>query len=566
MNRRPDPVIVAILAFAVVLIGWGIWRIPPHQLNGDEWSVVAKSLLMLFHEPVMPRFRKGGNMHMRLLAFAYLPLVAYWAVTGQLPTVVRESSVYSSEVPLDPGPMLTAFYEAVLAGRVVSVLAAVGVVYLVFRLATELADRRAGILAALTLTASVGFVTISKFSNEDAPQMFLVVLTLLLLVYAVSDRSPRYLLFASVMFGLAVSMKATSGLLLAPMALAVSEIEWRPKRSIVYLAQSGGLYGLAAATAYFATTPSALVFPSRWATSVLAYLGFSITTLPVSAGHTVQNPGWAVLTVHLAQSLGIALFIVAIASASVAAWGVYRRRYDRRLLLVLAFGAAYVLVLTTPRMPQYPRMMLLHPILAICVGVVGADALSIDVQRWSSLAGPVLVGVLALSTASTVVFVADFGTSRADATEWAAEHVEDGATVDVYSYRVYRPEFRDGVRVNDYFLSHPSDPAAREIATDRVDRACPRYIAMTSYYYQRFLLDETRFPGATELVRDLLGGDTAYRPVATFGPPVTTDFSLEARARRSAEYPPVWLRGDANPTIVVLERSAGSAPQCRGKS
>lgn len=568
MNRRERLHLVALLAIALAVIGWGIWRVAPHQLNGDEWSAVGKALLLLFHEPVTDNFRKGGNFHLRLLSMAFIPLAGWWLATGRLDPMLDASFGFGTNIPLVPGPTLDGFHQAVFVGRSVSVLAAIGTVYVVYLLARETASHRAGLIAGLTLIAMPGFTSLAKFANEDAPQLFLVMLTLYLLVLAVDRDDDSRLAIAAVTFGLAVSMKATSGLLLIPGILAVHSVEWRHRREARHLLESAGLYTTLASIAYFATTPSALVFPTRWLASILAYIGLSMTNAPVTSGITYTVPPATVAGVHFTRSLGGFLALVAVVAVAILTVGLARRRYDRRLVLVLAFAIPYALVLLTPRMPQYPRLILLHPPIAIAIGVVLADGFEAFPHRFKSLDTPTGSGALlasvivALTLVSTAAFVADFGTSRAQATDWLDANAEPGDEIDAYGYRVYAPEAPPEATVWRPLLNDPANDTATDRAIERVQMRCPRYVVLSSYYYGRFLNQPEKWPAESHHIEVLLFGASGYREAARFGPPPLRDYSWKAKFWRSFNYPPTWLWGDANPTIVILERAGEPASTC----
>lgn len=562
MNRRTDPLLVGILVVAAVLFGWGIWRIWPHQILGDEWSVVGKSLLMTFHNPVMPTFRKGGNLHMRVLGVTNLFLAGYWWLTGLLPTAVNDTAIYASRIPLDPGPLLTVYNDALLAARVVSVAAGVAAVAAVYGLTRELAGRQAGLISAGVLAASPGFATLAHHATEDTLQIMLIVVSLLLLVRAVAADSRRGLQLAAITTGLAVSSKATSGALLAPFALAIWWVA-TDRRDFSVLAVESGIIAL---LAYFATTPSAVVYPLTWAGQIISYTGLSITTIPIPGQpeSTATTRSFRTAPVNLLSSLGAALFVTGLAAVAASTWGLARRRYDRRLGIVLIFGAAYGLMMVPPRMPQYPRLIVLHPVLAVCMGVVAAGLLARHRSVNRRAIGTIMVGVIVLTAASTAFVVGDFATSRREASLWAADNIDPGATVDNYGYRAYRAEPPDHASVRTFALNDPDNVDDRRVALVRIKNACPKYVFLNSRYYSRFLSGPTVFPRSKRLVQSLLSGEAPYRQVARFGPPPLPKEWDNQRLRLSMQYPPSRMHLNGNLLVLVFERKPGVQPtNCR---
>jgi hypothetical protein len=164
-----------------------------------------------------------------------------------------------------------------------------------------------------------------------------------------------------------------------------------------------------------------------------------------------------------------------------------------------------------------------------------------------------VVAILVVSGLYTAVAVADSNRSRTEATDWLSDNLDGAATVDVYSQRVYLPEFPESVTVNRYVIHSSYNRSEWQPGLERLDCRAPEYIVLSSDHYFRFFKDPTVFPTVTEHLSELIRGERGYEIVERFGPPITTDHS--AGAKFSASLSTVDYPADGNPTIVVLRRT-----------
>ncbi|WP_336357938.1 glycosyltransferase family 39 protein [Haloarcula sp. CGMCC 1.6347] len=547
VRREPFVPLIALAAF--LLMVFGTWRLRPHLTFPDETGAIELALRMGYEQnPFIDNFRKGGNLHLYLLALSFVPVTLYWLVTGQFGDIMSGAASVGSSPSWGVSPdLLTAFYDVLFAGRLVSVLFGVGTVVVLYYLGRELLDRRAGILASVFLTTSVGYVLTAHYATEDVPMTFFLMLGFLLTVRAFHSRDTRTLLAAALVAGLAASTKATAGLLVLPIAIVIIERHWDESGTVVEFVTAAWKYPTLTILGYVATTPSLLFHPGSWADEISRYV---VRSTSDSVSYNWSDPGWLIQLAHLAEGQGIVLFLFSILSVLLVIAFLLRGTLDSAVWLLLLYAIPYFAVIIQGNMTQFPRVMPLFPVLAVLAGVAGSELTRSD--RSICVVG---IGFLTLavvfSGVHTVAGVADVSQSRQEATEWTHANLDSADTVDVYSQRVYLPEFPEEATVNRYVIHSTFPREEWQPGLERLDCNAPEYVVLSSYHYFRFFKDPSVYPGVTERMSALFAEED-YEIVRTFGPPVDTELSAERKFRDSAglsSFPE-----DGNPTIVVLKR------------
>jgi len=553
VRREPFVPLVALAAF--LLMVFGTWRLRPHLTFPDETGAIELALRMGYEQnPFIDNFRKGGNFHLYLLALSFVPVTLYWLVTGQFGDIMSGAASVGSSPSWGVSPdLLTAFYDVLFAGRLVSVLFGVGTVVVLYYLGRELLDRRSGILASVFLTTSVGYVLTAHYATEDVPMTFFLMLGFLLTVRAFHSGDNRTLFAAALVAGLAASTKATAGLLVLPIAIVIIERHWDESGTVVEFIEAAWKYPTLTILGYVSTTPSIFVHPVSWIDEISRYVVRSTSDV----SYSWSDPGWLIQLAHLAEGQGIALFLFSILSVLLVIGLLLRGTLDNAVWLLFLYAIPYFVFIIQGNMTQFPRVMPLFPILAVLAGVAGSE-----LTRSTRSIRMVGIGLLTLavvfSGVHTVAGVADVSQSRQEATEWTHANLDSSDTVDVYSQRVYLPEFPEEATVNRYVI-HSSFPREEwQPGLERLDCNAPEYVVLSSYHYFRFFKDPSVYPDVTERMSALFAEED-YEVVRTFGPPIDTELSAERKFRDSAglsSFPE-----DGNPTIVVLKR-VDDEPTC----
>jgi len=288
--------------------------------------------------------------------------------------------------------------------------------------------------------------------------------------------------------------------------------------------------GLAAAAAFVATTPGAVLEPRAF----LSDLAFNAQTRHEYKGLVGEASSWAAYLGLAGDALTRPVLVAAVLGLAVAA--VRSWRGGRAALVVaLAALAPYALVASS----GHRAMRFLAPALPAAAWLAALALAAIPAARARRLLTVAVVGRAALGAAIGVrLFFVD---SRLLAERWMEANVPRGAAVDLitnhegYAPRV--PEGREGRLVRT--LSREMAPPERfEEAARRYPSEAAPWLVLTGAFYERFLDHPDQKPERARFFRDVLEGRAG--------------FEVAARFRQEG-----WLRPEAeflDPTIVVLRR------------
>ena len=539
---------------------WGIWTVRPTILMPDESGAMERALRMGMNKTVfIDNFFKGGNLHIHLLQTAFVPYYVYLLLTGRIDEVMAgaaQVSNYVGKAGVNPwnGPeqFVSALYDFLLIGRLVSVLAGIATLYVVYRIGRKLYNIRAGQFAAAILAVSMVFVNTAHFATEDALMTLLVALTLLFVVRYRIDHSSRDLTAAAFVSGLAVSAKATAGTLIFPLVLAYLhriirdlELEFAKIGDIVQAAKQGVKYVFLGAIAYLLTTPSVIIYPRIWWQDVVFEIGNRASV------YGPEEPGWLVQAGNLVNGLGLPLFILSMAGIGFAIWGVNNTNGldSPTTYLLLFLGSTYAIIGTWDTTAVW-YIVPLVPIFAIFSGNLLTEGLSHERLKKSFIL--LSVGVLLFSLIYTGGAMHKFESdSRVEASDWIDKNMESGTTVDVYTTHHYLPGFSDDLDVTRLPIFLAQDIDNIETASQRVASGTPEYIVLSRYHYSRYVNNPSAFPRATDFYGKLLNEESGYEIAQTFGPIADPGRSTSAAVKNSMT-PQVYY---ANPRIVILNRT-----------
>lgn len=542
--------VLTVLAVALAVVGWGIWRVHHQSVFYDEVGSVDTAMQLL-DELFVADFSKGGNLHVRLVWLAALLATPYWLASGQAGIVYNWQGYHSVTTPA----RMAARADATVLARLVSVLAAVVVVYCVYRLARHHGSHRAGLLAGVAALLSMGLVTVGKMGTEDMLVTALMMAAVLAGTFAVARGDWQYVNGMAVVVGLAVAAKATGGLLFVPLYVTVWLLAREGGPSWPRLAGRVGVYHLVAGYGYFAGTPSALRYPVDWLNRMI-----EMWTQTTNGWATYQylSPAWEVALAHTALMLGLPLLVLAAVSV---VWVHGRGRTTGRSLWVLAsFLVVYVLLVTVVTMPQYYRVLPLVPIAAVYVGLF-ADGVWAYPERHVRTAGRVMLAAVAVfSLVYAGGAVVDWNTTRLQASNDLPRHLEAGDSVATISQALYWPTYPEGVEVRKYHDDLLANASARQHASTQIRQHCSDYVVLNRFQYHRYVRDPTTHPGVTDLVRWLFtsGG---WRVVAHWGPPVALADGARWKLTQSwtVNY---YANSVGNEPITLLESRAPAADTC----
>lgn len=513
---------VAVLLVAAALrlysVGFGL----PALNDPDELTFELGALHMLRGATLNPGwFGHPATTTMYVLAVLTVAVFGIGHLLGKFPTV----EAFGDAIYADPSWVM-------LPGRLAMVAFAIGTIYLTYRLASELFDRRTAVTAAALLAVNPVHITWSQIIRSDTMASFFMLLCMLAaLRIARTDRWRDHVL-AALWLGAAMATKWPYAITaLAVCGAAVLRMHAHPEdrtRTVLRLCLCGAMtLGFLLLISPYLVLDHETALRNMRGEAQIRHLGSTGGTLWENAGWYLSGP---VLT-----GLGVP-------GAALAAWGlvIFARRGEP-LAIVLPVLLGFLVLLCAQNMVWERWVLSLMPLLAIAGGVALMALGRIMARRLKPrIAGGALALLLiAVLLPPTLRAEADtrarLNDTRQLASHWAITHVPSGSTVllehfafDLQSQpwhflfplgdvgcidakamlhgkvQLHTVEAGRGARSNvDYGTVAP---AVR--ATCRAD-----YAILTQY--DRYAAERDAFPAEYAAYRDLLATGTV---VATFAP------------------------------------------------
>lgn len=311
---RVHGVLLAILALAAGVRFWGIaFGLPDVDARPDETTVMNLAI-GFFTGDLNPHFFNYPTLYPYCLFGLYACYYVWGTLRGEFASLSDLAARYAS----DP----TRFF---LLDRALSALAGTATVYVVYRIGSQLAGRRTGLIAAFFLALAHLHVRDSHFGVTDVAATLLITCSVLFILRATDDWSPGNWLVAGALAGLATATKYAGALLVLSAALAIlfySRHRGRTRPALLFL--SGLL------VAFLMGCPFALFDASRFASD------FAAEAEHLRLGHRlILGRGWWYhLKYTLPIGLGRTLFLAALVGIPI----LMKRDWRKAAVFVSAAG------------------------------------------------------------------------------------------------------------------------------------------------------------------------------------------------------------------------------------
>lgn len=534
-DLRADPYLLYILILATVMAGFWFWhRIPNFATRDERWRLIDPMIAVGFfaEDPGVESLLRG-LIHGRkfgatfyLYGIALVPVFAVAFLTGQLDALAALPRYGDWYAQWNQTPRWI-WTWSILLGRLANVALAVGCVYVVYRIGTEMGGRATGRLAAVLLSLTWGLLVLAHEVGEDVPALFFFLLVVYLGLRYAQTGDEALFLAASVSGGLAIAFKLTAVVCVLLIGLAYvlrvrnAGTEWREALVRPRLLAVGAALG--AATIYVGF-PSVIAGGLEPLAARVAR-GTSGKTEP--HGWRVQPTWWWFLRSSL-QGLGLPLFVAAV-GALVASLPRLRRRSaeaDGIAMAVVTVGGYLILYSNW----GYVRTHHLLPTFPLLVVVLAALLIRVR-DRSPAVARPLVAALVVSSALYAGVGVLGYATQpRDDASEWLGTHASANATVETYPLDPQEVAIPHGMRVYRPTNRHKTGGANEPITKwmNDIHERCPDYVVL-NFRSVYALAPEDHYKGGwakrltqsrrTKHVENLLYDDgDAYRVAATFGP------------------------------------------------
>jgi hypothetical protein len=324
--RTPDGLLLtALLVVAAVARVWGLtFGLPHPAARPDEDAVGA----------LAGGFYSGD---FRPAIFDYPPLfmlavaAALWLIFDALPPLLGRMNIH----PGIPGISMPA--ERIVA-RLLSAVAGVTGVWLLFRIGVRLFGRSTALVAAALLSLAFLHVRDSHFGVTDVAMTCMELVGFLAIVRLAQTGSRRDCVTAAVAIGLAIATKYNAALLMLPASFAI--LDDPLKRPLTTRVGRVIVLAAVAAVTFLIVCPYALLDRERFLADAAGVSRHLI------GGHVVDlGRGWTYhITTTLRYGLGAPLLAAAIVGLPLMLW-----REGRRGVLVALFPLAYYGVMGSGR-------------------------------------------------------------------------------------------------------------------------------------------------------------------------------------------------------------------------
>ena len=537
-----DPWLKYILLLSLLLSGFWFWHLIPGFATIDErWRLldVLKAVGIFTADPGLESLRSAvlaqrfAGATLYLYGIALVPVFLIVAAAGQLSGFAGVSPRFYPE---------WIWTWTLLIARFVTVILAVGCVYLTYRIGTATRDRATGRLAAVLLTLTFGFLFMAHEVGEDMPALFCLLIVLYLALQYAETGDEATFLAGCAAGGFAIAFKLTAGVSVVVLGVAYllrarNVRNWRDALFKPRLIGLGAIFGVGAIVVGH---PEVLV----------AGPGIFVERIFVQTAEKTQNLGgpaapiwWWMLRGYL-TGLGLPLFVASLCGTVAGVVRLRERSKDAdATALALAGIAAYLLAYSRWEYVRAHHLLPTFPLLALVLAI-GLSRLHASNR---SLARPLVAALLVTSASYAVVGDLHYASApRDEAAAWLNAHAPDDATMEVYRIRFRDAVFPREIGTSSYQRAVSQLGPSRRLQTKtewmlNMPERCPTYIQLTYWdltYLNAGGPNQTRrvpwvatrggpepafmpkfsAPRRAEYIRDLLAGEYPYTIAAEFGP------------------------------------------------
>jgi hypothetical protein len=523
MRARSDPWLIATLAVAAILYSWHLgWGLP----NGNSsWAADSYGPITVLGL-VQRSFQRwnSGFFYFKyplgypfLLAAMYAPVLGYLYLTGGWHHP-RAQYPYGF---VDPDGAL---YALGIAGRLLSVLFALGLVAAAYGITRRLLGQWAARAGAVLVATAYPVVYYAHTTNLDIGYVCWMIAALYFALVAAESERPAPWAALGVAAAMAVSSKEQAFAFLLPLPFLAVGSRVLARRSM-RACWSRGVIAMVVATIVTEVLANNVLFNPLGFVARIAYLlGRPLTPVDVRLA-PVEFALWKgakewTYVLQLSDALDSALGTAIACTAAAGVLLVWRRKRAAIWLLVPAASYYYIslraLDLITLRYTL--PLIVLAALLAAAFLALVIEAVAAPGARRAITAVAVVLGVLGLARAVELNWLLTTD-SRYAAEAWMANHLAPGSRGEVYQKPVYLPRFDAKWKVESVPIAERSIDGIEARNPDFIvlSSASPKSISHTwnpDWRTTRDLLAPR--PDAVRFVEALLAGNLEYKPVIRF--------------------------------------------------
>jgi YYY domain-containing protein len=539
--------LTAILLIAACLRLTGVgWDARQHLHPDERFITMVEDRLLLpagvdqyfdtRNSPLNPYNRQFGTF-----VYGTFPLILVRVVAEGLQTV-------AAALPASPGSLtahlrVASHYDDVyLLGRVVSGLADVITVWLVYLIGRRLFGSRTGALAALLASFTVLQIQAAHFFTTEAPLTMLCALSIYAGLRVAESNAPWDWALLGASIGLAIATKM-SALLLVILVPAVAWIAWYrarqmapqdPRRNFLFedLVTGVIIAGFLAAVTFRIAQPYAFSGPGlfnlkpnpQWLADLQSQSKFATgeADYPPSVEWASTPPFIWQLQNMTMWGLGPPLALASFAGLALGAWRLFRQPKRHYLVLLPLLWAAANFLYLGPQFVKPMRYLLpIYPVLVIFAAHLLVSALR--AARWKQVSAALLVVVAGYTAFYGTAFASIYTrpNSRVVASQWIFDHIPPGSHIGVEHWDDPLPLRVDG---KDAFAIYkgvelpmydPDNAQKRTTLLNKLDEA-DLIVLSSDRVYGSILRMPLRYPLSVRYYQALFSGELGFDKVAEF--------------------------------------------------
>jgi hypothetical protein len=297
--KKYDLSIIIILCIAAIARYWGIWfGLPSMACRPDECHIVVRAITF-FQGDLNPHWFFYPSLFIYITYCFYIIFFILGLITKQFTTISDLLSLYHN----DP----TIF---VLIARCISAFLGLATVFIVYKIAMRLFNRKTALIASLFLGLAYLHVRDSHFGVTDIPATFFIMCSILFILKAYDDNLIKNYIIAGIFAGLAMSIKYVGFMLIFPMFLVNFFNNYDKDHKLYILFHKKFLsFGIILLIIFFLGTPYALIDYSTFVSDV----SLQWQIINYGSGNFLGRGWWYHFKFSLFYGLGWSLFIVSLA-------------------------------------------------------------------------------------------------------------------------------------------------------------------------------------------------------------------------------------------------------------
>jgi len=519
--------IVALTAFGSG-IRWGL----PHVASPETvqpWALDTIAPITPLNE-AYHRFTRSGNEFVAYPLFHYMVLSVAYAPYIGIEFLIGNVAEPSSSFPYGLQDVAAFCRNLTLLARMVSLLMALGIVALVYRITLDFASRQAAVWAALATSLLAPLSYYSKTANLDVPYAFWVCLAVWRFLHILQDQQQKDYLFLGLFTALAIATKdqAYGFFVLIPLVLAFARARFENPTGATFrhwtkalvsppmlAAGAVAMIAYAAANNVFLGGLDGLLRHLSYGGEIYDYRQQTGTDFYSLASQIKLVARSAVI---LAQNLGPGSLVLA-------AVGIVLTVQSRnwKILSLLVFIVSYYVFVIGAFNMVFARYLLVPSILLTPFVGIAIERLLRMPGRWR-LASPFLISIALLSQLALVVnlnltLVAD---SRQAMADWIHTNVDRGSTIESQVRERMLPHISAGYDVSvagNSFNTITMSEIEEDLTPAALASRNPDYILIMEGLGVTGDPEGWATPSLQSYYQDLAGGRLGYKKVAEFKTP-----------------------------------------------